>query len=74
MMCPRCESDQAYVVLEAEDRSWEVYRCPRCNFNWRSSEGEEITDARQYDCRFKLSEKQIQGMVPNPPIPPLEKS
>ncbi len=74
MICPRCEHDQAYVVLEAEDRSWEVYRCPRCNFNWRSSEGEEITDPTCYDARFKMTEKQIREMAPNPPIPPLGKS
>lgn len=71
MICPRCEYDQAYKVFEAEDASWEVYCCPRCNFNWRSSEGEEITDARHYSTRFKLSEKQIREMAPKPPIPPL---
>ncbi len=74
MICPRCEQDQAYKILEAEDSSWEVYRCPRCNFNWRSSEEGEIVDPGQYDSRFKLSERQIQGMALNPPIPPLEKS
>ena len=73
MICPRCEHDQAYKVHEAGDRSWEIYRCPRCNFNWRSTESEEITDARRYNVRFKLTEHHIQAMAPKPPIPPLRK-
>ena len=71
MICPRCDSDQAYKVFEAEDGSWEVYRCPRCNFNWRSTEGEEVTNPTLYNPRFKLSERQIQELPPKPPIPPL---
>ena len=73
MICPRCDFVEAYKVFEAEDRSWEIYRCPRCNFNWRSTEGEELTDSRLYDPRFKLNEKKIQEMAPKPPVPPLRK-
>ena len=74
MICPRCEDDQAYKMLEAEDSSWEVYRCPHCNFNCRSSEEGEVVDPGQYDGRFKLTDKRIGELQPNPPIPPLEKS
>lgn len=73
MICPRCDFVEAYKVFEAEDRSWEIFRCPRCNFNWRSSEGQELKDAKLYSPRFKLSEKQIQDMAPKPPVPPLRK-
>ena len=73
MICPRCEFKEAYKVFEADDRSWEIYRCPRCNFNWRSTEAEELTDAKLYNLRFKLDEKKIQEMAPKPPIPPLLK-
>ena len=44
MICPRCEFVEAYKVFEAEDKAWEIYRCPRCNFNWRSTEGQELTE------------------------------
>ena len=73
MICPRCESEHAYKIFEApEDPSlWEVFRCPRCNFSWRSTEEETVTDPKQYSPRFKLSEKLIQEMAPKPPIPPL---
>ncbi len=73
MICPRCEFMEAYKVFEAEDRSWEIFRCPRCNFNWRSTEGEELTDPKQYNPRVRLNEKQIQELPPKPPVPPLRK-
>ncbi len=41
MICPRCEFAEGYEVFAAEDGSWEIYRCPRCNYNWRSTEGKE---------------------------------
>ncbi len=76
MICPRCESDGAYKVFEAPEGPaiWEVYRCPRCNFTWRSSEGESITDPKRYNPKFKLTEKHFLEMAPKPPIPPLRKS
>ncbi len=73
MICPRCDFVEAYKVFEAEDRSWEIFRCPRCNFNWRSTEAQEVIEAKLYNTRFKLSEKQIQEMPPKPPVPPLRK-
>ena len=73
MICPRCDFIEAYKVFEAEDGSWEIFRCPRCNFNWRNTEGQELTDSRLYSPRFKLNEKQIQDMAPKPPVPPLRK-
>lgn len=73
MICPRCDSHDASKAFEAEDRAWEIFRCPRCDFNWRSSEGEEVTESRLYDPRFKLSEKRIAEMTPKPPLPPLKK-
>ncbi len=74
MTCPRCDFVEAYKVFEAEDGSWEVFRCPRCNFNWRSTEGQELTDSKLYSPKFKLNEKLIQDMAPKPPIPALRKT
>ena len=74
MICPRCDDDQAYKFFEAPaDKSWEVYRCPRCYFTWRSTEEGEVIDPKLYHPKFKLSERQIEGMAPKPPIPPLRK-
>jgi len=74
MICPRCDYLEAYKVFEAEDKSWDIFRCPRCSFNWRSTEGEEIREPKLYNARFKLDEKKIQEMAPKPPIPPLRKT
>jgi vanillate/4-hydroxybenzoate decarboxylase subunit D len=74
MICPRCDHDQAYKFFESpESGAWEVYRCPRCHFNWRSTEEETVTDPKRYDPKFKLDEKRIREMAPKPPIPPLRK-
>ena len=73
MICPRCDFDEAYTVFGAEDKSWEIFRCPRCNFNWRSTEAQEITDPKLYDLRFKLNEQKIKEMAPKPAIPPLRR-
>jgi uncharacterized C2H2 Zn-finger protein len=74
MICPRCDFNQAYKIFEAPvDKCWEVYRCPRCNFTWRSTEEEEVTNPKLYHSKFKLSERQIEGMAPKPPIPPLRR-
>jgi transposase-like protein len=73
MICPRCDGDRAYKVHDADDGSWEIYRCPRCNFNWRSTEEAALTDPKIYSSRFKLTEKKIEEMAPKPPIPPLRK-
>jgi hypothetical protein len=73
--CPRCDHEEAYAFFEApEDGSWTLYRCPRCYFNWRSTEGEEVTNPKLYNPKFKLNEKKIQDMDPKPPIPTLKET
>jgi vanillate/4-hydroxybenzoate decarboxylase subunit D len=71
MTCPRCDSNDASQVFEAHDQSWRIYRCPRCNFNWRSTEPDDVKDSRLYDPRFKLKEEGFKEMVAKPRIPPL---
>ena len=75
MICPRCDHDQASKIFEApEDSSWEVYRCPRCYFVWRNTEGDEVTRPELYNPKFKLNEEKIAAMDPKPPIPPMKKA
>lgn len=71
MTCPRCNSDEACQVSEAHDGTWVIYRCPQCNFNWRSSEPDEVKDPGLYDSRFKLTGKRFEQMIAKPRIPPL---
>ena len=74
MFCPRCDQDKAIKFYEApKDGSWELYRCQRCDFVWRSTEKEEIRNRQLYPAEFKLNEDQMAKMTEKPTIPPLRK-
>ena len=74
MFCPRCDQDEGTRLFEApSDGSWELYRCRHCDFVWRNTEKDEITDRRLYPREFKLSEDQIEKMAVKPMLPPLRK-
>ncbi len=74
MICPRCDSDAAELLVKAPvENAWEVYLCDACNFTWRSTESEEITDPARYDRRFKIDPLSIPDLPVIPPIPKLVK-
>jgi vanillate/4-hydroxybenzoate decarboxylase subunit D len=71
MICPRCDSDAAELLVKAPvDNTWEVYIC---NFTRRSTESEDITNPANYDKRFKINPDAIPGMPVLPPVPKLTK-
>ena len=75
MICPRCDDERAVKFFEApENGVWELYRCPRCFFVWRSTEEDEVTRPELYDPKFKLTEQRIAEMKDKPAIPPLRKA
>lgn len=59
MICVRCLRDSAKIVATAPDGSgaWEIYACSECNYNWRSSEPEEITVIEKRDPWGQLNGK-----------------
>jgi protein-arginine kinase activator protein McsA len=74
MKCPRCDSESAEIMATSPVGSvWEVYLCGTCQFSWRSTEGEHITNPEKYDQRFKLNPKEFDKLTQMPPIPPLSK-
>jgi hypothetical protein len=74
VLCPRCDKDEGIKFFEApRDKSWELYRCQRCNFVWRNTEKEEIRNKDLYPPHFKLSDDKISRMLDKPVIPPLKK-
>lgn len=74
MICPRCDSDAAELLVKAPvDDAWEVYLCGACNFTWRSTESEEITNPAAYDRRFKIDPVSIPNLSVIPPVPKLMK-
>ncbi len=74
MICPRCDSDTAELLVKAPvDNAWEVYICNTCNFTWRSTESEDITNPAKYDRRFKIHPDTIPDIPVLPPVPKLPK-
>ncbi|SHM80217.1 hypothetical protein SAMN05660826_01995 [Caldanaerovirga acetigignens] len=73
MICPRCDRDSAYKVVDSPvGEEWSVFICEKCFYTWRSTEDEEITDPEKFDPRFKLTEESFEKMLCIPPIPPLK--
>jgi hypothetical protein len=70
MNCVRCLEGEVEIVARAPDGSgaWEIYRCKRCNYGWRSTEPENITDPSRRDPFFQLDGTDI-ATLPSP-LPP----
>lgn len=51
MICVRCLHDSAAKIADAPDGSnaWEIFHCSKCNYVWRSSEDEGITNPEKRD-------------------------
>lgn len=69
MKCLRCSEGPVSVVAHAPDGSgaWEIYRCERCNYAWRSTEPANIIDPQQRDPFFQLSANDLENL--NSPLP-----
>jgi len=71
MKCVRCLTDEVQVVARAPDGSeaWEIYRCLRCNYGWRSSEPVEIIDPERRDPAFQLDQVDLSELPSPLPAP-----
>jgi len=71
MKCVRCIKGDAEVVAKAPDGSeaWEIYRCTRCNYGWRSTESESITDPAKRDPFFQLDTTDLSELTSPLPLP-----
>jgi late competence protein required for DNA uptake (superfamily II DNA/RNA helicase) len=75
MKCLRCLTDTAQKIADAPDgsKAWEVYYCSRCNYVWRSSEEDAITDIEKRNPEFQLDKVDLEKLLIPVPIPPLKK-
>lgn len=73
MNCVRCLVGTAHIVAKAPDGSgaWEIYRCERCNYGWRTTEPASITDVALRDPDFQLDGVDLATLMNPCPIPPL---
>jgi hypothetical protein len=75
MKCIRCLQGEASVVAKAPDGSgaWEIYKCGRCNFGWRTTEPEELLNPETREPFFQLDNVNLDELISPCPIPPLRK-
>lgn len=73
MKCIRCLKGEASVVAKAPDGSgaWEIYKCDRCNYGWRSSEPARMLDPATRDPFFQMENVDLDKLLTPCPIPPL---
>ncbi|WP_236026315.1 non-oxidative hydroxyarylic acid decarboxylases subunit D [Alicyclobacillus suci] len=68
--CPRCDSNTAEILCESPVAGcWVMYICPVCTFTWRSTEPNDIVDAKMYDPRFKINPLEMDKYQIHPAIP-----
>jgi vanillate/4-hydroxybenzoate decarboxylase subunit D len=73
MICPRCGCSTTNLLVKSPvDDAWVIYKCRTCDFTWRSTESEDVTDYSKYDARFKIDPSKIVELPVMPPIPKLE--
>jgi hypothetical protein len=74
IQCVRCLEFKARVVATAPDGSgaWEIYKCDHCNYGWRSTEPDNITDVVKRDPRFQMDGQNLSQLLSPCAIPPLK--
>ena len=71
-VCPRCDSKTTEVVFKSPvEGVWEVYICTTCQFTWRSTEPDYMTDPAKFDPTFKIKPEDLPNFPTMPTIPPL---
>ncbi|TDC69707.1 hypothetical protein E1200_07605 [Actinomadura sp. GC306] len=70
--CPRCAHGTIGLLFASPDPGiWEVLRCERCLYCWRTTEPDRRTSRDHYPDTFTMTAEEI-GSAPHvPPIPPL---
>ncbi|MDP2728327.1 MAG: non-oxidative hydroxyarylic acid decarboxylases subunit D [Dehalococcoidia bacterium] len=57
--CPRCDHKDIIKIGDSPiSGAWELYRCSRCHFVWRSTETDEL-----FAATMKLTEKDLRELI-----------
>ncbi|WP_243795409.1 non-oxidative hydroxyarylic acid decarboxylases subunit D [Saccharopolyspora gloriosae] len=70
-MCPRCAAEElTRQAVSPVAGVWEVWRCERCHYFWRSTEPERRTERESYPAAFRMTQADIDEASEMPAIPP----
>lgn len=69
--CPRCDHDAVSTVATSPVAGvWDVLRCGRCFYMWRTTEPDRRTRRAAYPAQFRLTRADIDNATEVPPVPP----
>lgn len=72
-MCPRCAYDTIVAVATSPVPGvWDVLRCDRCLYMWRTTEPARRTRREAYPVEFRMTRADLDNAPEVPVIPPLE--
>lgn len=72
MICPRCAEERIdRLATSPVPGAWEVLRCQRCLYTWRTTEPARRTERDAYPDEFKLTQADIDNAPEVPAVPPL---
>ncbi|RCG25887.1 hypothetical protein DQ384_30720 [Sphaerisporangium album] len=70
-ICPRCAHDTIDLLFASPVAEvWEVVRCARCQYCWRTSEPARRTERDAYPESFRMTAEAIANAPEVPSIPP----
>ncbi|AKJ08852.1 4-hydroxybenzoate decarboxylase [Streptomyces incarnatus] len=73
--CPRCaHGDTEHIHASPVPGVWDVLRCPRCLYMWRTSEPARRTRREHYPEGFRLTEADLANADEVPAVPPLRRA
>lgn len=71
-VCPRCADETVeHVFASPVPGVWDVLRCGRCLYMWRTSEPARRTSRDAYPDSFRMTADEIENTAEVPTIPPL---
>ncbi|WP_329247488.1 hypothetical protein OG417_53600 [Actinoallomurus sp. NBC_01490] len=74
MTCPRCAFEHVERVASSPVPGvWEVLRCERCLYTWRTTEPDRRTSRDHYPEEFRLTQEDFDEAPEVPPVPPVRR-
>lgn len=74
MICPRCAFERVDRLASSPVPDvWDVLRCARCLYTWRTTEPARRTSREHYPEEFRLTQEDFDAAPEVPTVPPVRR-